>query len=155
MILYHQKARLYFGINNKYKITVFGLDGKELFYFTLGRERKKITSEYKDKIVSEYSFPDDVKKKVRKLLPDYLNYFEKIYVDEKGYIYVFATGEDKANVKRIDIFSSKGKYLYTSKIKVDEQDTIKNLYMFGKSMYMNILRGEDVLIAKYHLEMPN
>jgi hypothetical protein len=154
MILYHHKNRIYFGINNEYKITVSGLDGKKLFHFTLERERKKVTAEYKDKIVSEFSFPNEVKKKIRKMLPDYLNYFEKIYVDKKGYIYVFATGEDKGNVKRIDIFSDKGKYLYTSKVEVEDEYTIKNIYLIGKIMYMNILRGEDVLIAKYQIEIP-
>ncbi len=154
MVLRHNKDRLYFGINNEYKIKISGLDGKELFHFTLERERRKASSEYKDRIVKGFDFPDDVKKQVRKRLPNYLNYFEKIFVDEKGFIYVLAVGEDEANIKRVDIFSANGRYLYTSKVKVKEEYSIKNIYIKGQSMYINMLRDGDVLIARYKIVLP-
>jgi hypothetical protein len=154
MILHQKRDKLYFGINNEYKIKVSGLDGKEIFHFTLERERKKASSQYKDRIVKRFNFPDNIKKQVRKRLPDYLNYFERIYVDEKGLIYVFTTGEEKANIKKIDIFSNKGKYLYTSKVKVEEDYSIKNIYIKNSSMYINKLDSDDVVISKYKIVLP-
>ena len=154
MVLHYQKGKLYFGMNNKYKIKVSGLDAKEIFHFTIERERKKASSKYKDRIVKGFNFPDDIKKQVRKRLPDYLNYFERIYVDEKGFIYVFATGEDKANVRRIDIFSDKGKYIYSSKVQIEEGYSIKNIYIKNSSMYINNVSNEDVMISKYNILLP-
>ena len=154
MVLFHSNDKIYFGINNDYKIRISNLDGKELIHFTLERKKNKASSEYKDRIVNGFGFPDDVKKQIRKLLPDYLNYFEKIYVDENGFIYIFSVGEDGPNIKNIDIFSDEGSYLYSSKVTIEEGYSIKNIYIKDHFMYINILRDDDVLITKYKIVLP-
>ncbi len=154
MILFSQKGKLYFGMNNEYLIKVMDLNGKEIFHFSLDREKIKASSALKDKIANGFNLPDDIKKQIRKKLPDELNFFDEIYVDEKGFIYICANGSGEDNIKNIDIFSNTGKYIYKSNVFVDKKYSIKNLYFKGNVMYANLLLDGDELIGKYKIQLP-
>ena len=154
-MLYHKNGNLYFGLSNKYSIKKTDLEGKELLHLGLKRKRIKVSSAFKDEVVLDLNFPPEVKKIAKKNLPDYLNYFEKIYVDNKGLIYVFEPVYENKNLQRVDIFSGDGKYVYASEIKVEKGYEIDGFHLAGNNIYL-VLEDEngEIKIAKYHFTAP-
>ncbi len=155
MVMYYKNNRLYFGMSDKYMIKIIDLEGKEKFRFSLLRKRKKVSSEYKKEAIMRLDFPPHVKKLAKNNLPDYLNYFEEIYVDNNGLIYIFEPVNENMNLKKVDIFSQEGEYLYASEIKIDPDNMINGFHISGSTMYIVAEnRSGEVKIVKYEIMMP-
>jgi len=151
--------KVYFGMNDVYSIKKVDLEGKELLSFSIkGRKRKKIPMEYKESQIKLLS-PEaqSMKRKLIDSMPDDSTYFNKIDVDENGFIYVYLT--DFANVRgqEIDIFSPDGTYLYHSYVKLPgKYRTIGLSVMKGDHMYIRVEdEGEELRLIKYKINRPS
>ncbi len=117
---------IYLGKSNYYSIKAVTPKGKELLSFSLeGRKQRKIPLEYKKNRVAGFEINGQkpspaLAKQLMGNIPDYSMLFNRIVVDEKGYIYVFVTDLGKDNSREIDIFSPKGQFLYHSELVLPE-----------------------------------
>ncbi|MGE5342490.1 MAG: 6-bladed beta-propeller [Candidatus Omnitrophota bacterium] len=155
MILGYRNNRLYFGMNDRYTIRITDLNGKAISQFSVDRKREKVTDKFKEELILALMPPTQIRKEVYKRLPNYLNYFNGIYVNENGYIYVFLPSCDKNNIQNFDIFSGNGTYLYSAQMKVEPGYGIKKISISGAYMYL-ILENEegDIFLAKYAVVNP-
>ncbi len=146
MIIALAKGGIIFGKSDKYELKKIDLSGKELMSFSLeGRSRKSISESFKRKrfeniMVNGGRMPKEMIDMMVKNMPDIATYFTRITVDETGKIYVYVSDLENTHGQDIDIFSSKGKYLYSVKLHFDEYEiksalVIKNgfLYFFGEN----------------------
>ena len=154
---------LYFGKSDKYHIKKTGLDGKEIFSFTLeGRKRKKISTAYKRKrfsnvIVNGRKMPKEMLDQMVKSMPDEATFFNRIKIDENGLIYVFISDLENETGREVDIFSARGKYLYHGEIEMPDNYVIKSRRLIFKSGYLYVFaddeEGEGKLL-KFKIDMP-
>ncbi|UCH96684.1 MAG: hypothetical protein JSV88_07485 [Candidatus Aminicenantes bacterium] len=142
MILGYDNNRIYYGLNDTYKINVADLSGKLLYTFSVDREKKRITpKEKKDLFKGSLKLPQDVVKALINSHPDELTYFTNIEI-HNGFIYVFLADLGHPNQKEIDIFSMDGKYQYRSCIRFDKSLSIHGVYTIS---------GNNILIEKDNL----
>lgn len=117
---------IYYGRNDEYLIKKIDLSGKELMAFSLeGRKKSRINEKYKDSEMSKLKeLPDVIKKQLRDDMPDECTFFEKIFVDENGFIYSFVSNALEKTGHEIDIFSPKGKYIYRTSFYIPGNNTL-------------------------------
>jgi hypothetical protein len=116
--------KLLWGKSDTYLIKACDFSGKGLFAFSVeGKKRKKITQEYKEKLVSRMTFrtsggpsPEEIKKRLIKSMADESTYFCQVEAGHNGLIYVYVSDAVRENGREIDIFSPSGKYLYHADI---------------------------------------
>lgn len=149
----------YYGKSNEYEIRVADVNGKRVTSFGLSRKKKKFSAEDKKKHFGSLRMPEERKKSLIASLPDELTYFMKIQVN-KGLVYVFAVDEFDRHRKKqpIDMFSPKGKYLYSSCIKF-EGDVVfanpGNMVFVGEYLYILYREnGKKGSLAKYRISLP-
>ncbi|MCK4942726.1 MAG: 6-bladed beta-propeller [Candidatus Aminicenantes bacterium] len=162
IVTYH-RSHLYYGKNDRYTIQKADLTGKKMLSFSvMGRERKKITPDIKQKRLESFSLngrkiPDDMIKQLMKTMPDQCTYFNRIWVDDTGLIYVFIPDMANDQVQEIDIFSSQGEYQYRAKLKLpDGYRFQRNTYVF-KDQYLYVFTEDDdgeVKLIKYTIQLP-
>jgi len=155
MVLGYNNNKVYYGMNSSYKINITDLNMRKLLSFSLERKKRVVPKQYKDKAIKNMNFPENIKEEVKRRFPDHFTYFERIYIDENGVIYVFSTDAEKENREKIDIFSSKGKYIYSSEIKIDKDSSIKVSHIKKNKLYLAI-EDEDgeIKIIKYKIVLP-
>lgn len=158
---YHQ-GRVFFGINHEYKIYVSDLHGNLIYTFVLEREKKKIGEQAKRNAFKESPF----RKRPRlfemfiKSIPDYPLCFYRIE-EHNGLIYVFIPelNSIRASSQRIDIFSGKGKYLYSGKLNFGSNRVsvypLSTIKIRDKYFYAALEDEEgDVILAKFAISLP-
>ena len=112
----HQE--IYFGRNDTFIIKKTNPKGSGLLSFSIeGRKRKPVPLRYKEKlvepiIVNGRKLSNKMEKKLIKNMPDQSNYFNHIFIDETGLIYVYVTDITNKSRQEIDIFSPQGQFLY-------------------------------------------
>ncbi len=155
------KGFVYYGFNSSYSIKKIDLNGKELMEFSLeGREKEEITNKNKRDALEGISFnggkiPERMIKNMIKGIPDEAPYFNSIHIAENGNIYV-SVNNLKSNSRTFDIFSSEGRYLYTTTFTLPEGLTIKRGFRIYKNhiyVYVEDEEGETEL-RKYRVELP-
>lgn len=160
MIIGYGNKKLYYGMNDTYRITVSDLSGKIVHTFSVRDKKEKISKEKKRKFFSQWGDPPAFVEKCVDTTPGELAHFIRIE-EINGLIYVFGAffGQNQEK-QRIDIFSPQGKYLYRSFIKPGNGSTIyyshiKNLVIKKDYLYMLIEDEEgDIKIAKYKISLP-
>jgi hypothetical protein len=160
-----KNQRIYYGINDKYRIDIADFQGNMLNSFSVQRKKRIISNDIKEETVltNLKGLPPEVIKESLKLLPDEITCFHKIQIED-GLIYVFqdnigANWEDQ----QIDIFSLDGKYLYRAVFKPGEGKTIYNSYNYSDIMFIKkgglYLSLEDsngeITVAKYEISIPD
>ncbi len=151
--------KLYYGMNNQYKVMITDLQGKDLGAFTLDREARPVTLKEREDFmikVAKGLAPEDLARRMAKMLPDKETMFYNIE-SHNNLIYVFRSHFVAGNVQQIDIFSPDGTYLYKGMIKVEEGMSIAAGPTFaGNHIYMALENEEgDISIAKYSTRLPN
>ena len=115
----YSNGKIYFGVNDFYRINRADLDGKVKSVFSIDRERKKIPIEKRKKYYRKIfkGMQLDVFNTVLKTFPSSNLYFYKI-IEQNKLIYIFIADfpSNIINVQRIDIFSLDGDYLYSAEI---------------------------------------
>jgi len=160
-----KNKRIYFGINDKYRIDIADLKGNMINSFSVKRKKRIISNDIKKEAVltNLTGLPAEVQNKSFKLLPGEITCFHKIQIED-GLIYVF---QDNLGAnweyQQIDIFSLDGKYLYRAVFKPEEGRTIYNSYNYSDIMFIKkdglYLRLEDsqgeITVAKYKISIPH
>jgi hypothetical protein len=155
---YHQE-KIYYGLNNDYKIHVTNLEGKDLGHFSLIRKKKKVSlkerEDYMLALVKGLA-PEELGRRLAKTLPDTETYFSDIYSYDK-LLYVFRSHFPPGAQQQIDIFTSEGKYLYKAFVKVGEGNTIVANPVFHKDHLYLAYEDEEgeVYVKKYATTMPS
>ncbi len=151
---------LYYGKNDKYKITKLDLDTKTSMTFSVkDRKPNKIPQAEKDSFYSRLSkvLSREMVDRAMKSIPGEATYYFRIDVDDNGMIYVYQTtpGAKKWTME-IDLFSPAGKYLYRSKIAFPEGYSIKSpLQIQGDYLYVSLEDQDgEVALVKYQIDKP-
>jgi hypothetical protein len=157
--------KLLWGKNDTYLIKACDLSGKEQFSFSIeGRKGKKITQEYKEKVVSRMNFqtnggpsPEEIKKRLIKSIPDQSTYFSQVEAGNNGLIYVYVSDAVRENGQEIDIFSSTGKYMYHADITFPGAARIvaNGVVFKGDFLYLVLEQDSgDLSFQKYRIKTP-
>ena len=157
MIVQYHKGIIYYGMSNSYEINMVDLNGKKLGSFSLkGRKLHMVSMEFKKNLFSRGgNIPPDMLNRLIKGLPDEASFFSRIEVDKNGLIYVAVPNPELRHVQEIDIFSAKGKYLYSTEIRLNEGDDIKGI-AFANDVVIIAHENEDgdILVGKYTVKLP-
>jgi hypothetical protein len=158
LISYFKKDRIYYGVNNEYTIKVVDLKGTLFQDIVLKRDKTKISDKEKEKMLPgawKKGFPPEMYKALLKTLPNSLTFFNRIWVNDSGYIYVFPYNKNKNKSIILDIFSPQGQYIYRSKIFLKNGETIKLFHFHNNYLYLSVEDEEgEIKIIKYELSNP-
>ena len=159
-----KNQKIYYGINDRYRLDVMDLQGNASHSFSVQRKRRVLSRETKAEVARMHlgGMPAEVINESLKLIPDEITYFHKIQIED-GLIYVF---QDNAGAnwddQPIDIFSLDGKYLYRSVFRPGEGKTIYNSSNYADIMiikkgclYLSLedQKGE-ISVAKFAISLP-
>ncbi len=163
MILGYQNSRVYWGINDTYKINLSDFEGNTLNTFTVARKKRKISKEKKKGFFALFKMAEARLDQILDFFPDAISYFTRIEV-HNGLIYVFVPDLDmetlRLKISQIDIFSPSGEYIYKANLQLEER--IKHLYSLQDNLIIkdNFLyiacEREDytIVIHKYRVALP-
>lgn len=151
-------GKLFYGMNDVYRITVSDLKGKVEREFGIERPKRPITTkEIEDRLIAEAKdlAPVELLKRLAKTVPNEMTHFSDVE-KHNGLFYVFTSYYGRDNRQRIDIFSPDGKYLYRAFITVDEEYEMVTMPLIkGGHVYM-VLEDEEgnQSLAKYKIQLP-
>ena len=162
IVLALKDKHIYYGKSDKYLVKKAGLDGKEIFSFSLdGRKQKKISMAFKRKrfenvIVNGRKMAKEMVDQMAKSMPDEMPYFNRIMVDEQGLIYVFISDLENEAGREIDIFSPEGKYLYHGEIKMPGNYKISTALAFKDNFLFAFCEDEEGIgkLLKFKINLP-
>lgn len=156
MVVGYENNRIYYGMNDRYFITVKDLDLNVALEFSLDREKTTVPDGFKKEVVKRIDFPENIKKEIIKGFPDHLTYFERIFADHRGNIYVRITDPVKRNRMKLDIFSPSGLYIYAAEISVDEDLELLGGVFKKDKLYLAVETEDgDISLIKYKVLMPS
>lgn len=155
MMMGYGNGRVYYGMNDHYKLDISDKEGKKIGEFSVNREAKPVSrKELKKKFKITGNIPEGMVKKIISQLPDKLTFFSDIQV-VNGMVYVFPSSLERKHTKAVDIFSADGKYLYKAVIEVEEGSTINDVVLKSDGLYLGI-EDEDGnhSLNKYKINLP-
>jgi len=159
-----KSQRIYYGINDEYRIDMIDFQGNASGSFSVQRKKRIISRETKTEMVRmrQGGMPAEVINESIKQLPSEITCFHKIQIED-GLICVF---QDNAGAnwddQQIDLFSLDGKYLYRSVFRPGEGKTIYNSSNYADIMFIKkgclYLSLEDkkgeISVAKFAISLP-
>jgi hypothetical protein len=155
LILALHQGKFYYGMSNRYRITIADENMKEKLTFSLNRKKQPVPAGFKDKVLEGIDFPDNIKKMIKKGFPDHLTFFYRIFVDKNGMIYTLVPTPLQENRLQLDVFSPTGRYLYKAAMAVAEDRSIEQIYWKGDTLYLGLETAEgDLFVSKYRLRLP-
>lgn len=156
MVVGYQNNRIYYGMNDRYFITVKDLDLNVVLDFSLDREKTAVPAGFKRELAKEIDFPEEIKKEIIKGFPEHFTYFERIFADQRQNIYVLVTDPLKHNRMKLDFFSPSGSYIYEAEILVEENLELLNGIFKKDKLYLAVETEDgDIRLIKYNVNMPS
>jgi hypothetical protein len=160
MTIGHFEDRIYYGMSDSYAIHITDISGKRLGKFSLLREKRSVSPKEKALRFEDYpQMSSQARRQIMDTTPDEVTSFTRIE-SHQDLIYVFKPEINQRNFQAIDIFSPEGRYLYRSKITVDEGLTMMpqqsaNPLLTEDHLYVDLM-DEDlkVWIRKYKISLP-
>jgi hypothetical protein len=153
--------KIYYGMNDTYRINIADLNGHVLDSFSLKRKKTKVSDEVKRKSFERYSrISSRSREQFIKTTPNDCTFFCRIEVHDE-LIYVFVPDILRRNIQKIDIFSLEGQYLYSGLIQLEEGLTLMDSQLDNpiiKDGYLYAFLQEenfDIKIAKYKIKLPS
>jgi hypothetical protein len=151
-------SKLYYGVNDKYKVYISDMDGKVQGSFSLTRKKTQVSEKEKIDFISRAAqgqAPDDLIRTLAKQLPNEETYFSLIE-EHNGLIYLYVWKFFMKNTQQIDIFSPGGKYLYKKIIKVEPKYKIGCMPVIDKGYVYLGLEDEngEITLNKYEITLP-
>jgi hypothetical protein len=160
MTIGYADGRIYYGMSDSYAVQIADLKGTKLGKFSIQRERRKVSAEEKALRFEEYlQMSRQARRQIMDSTPDEVTSFTRIE-SHRGLIYVFEPEVNRRNFQAIDIFSAEGRYLYRSKITVDEGLTMMpqqsiNPLLTDNCLYVALVDEDlNVRIRKYNIRLP-
>jgi hypothetical protein len=160
MTIGYSDGRIYYGMSDSYVIHVSGLNGKGLGKFSLERDKRKVSAEEKALRFEDYpQMSSQARRQIMETTPNEVTSFARIE-SHRGLIYVFDPEVNRRNLQAIDVFSPEGRYLYRSKISVEEGLTIMpqqsaNPQLTDNHIYVALMDDNlSVRIRKYEMRLP-
>lgn len=152
------RDKLYYGVNNKYRIFISDMDGKVRGNFGLTRQKTSVSEKEKVDFISKAAqgqAPDNLIRTLAKQLPNEETYFSCIE-EHSGLIYVFVSKFIIKNIQSIDIFSPAGKYLYKKSIKIRPSLNMVCMPIIDKGYAYLAIEDEDgeISLNKYEIKLP-
>lgn len=157
MVVGYRNGKIIYGMSTDYMLKCVDVKGKEKFSFRVeGREQKTISKSFFKNLANQLKhLPAKTVKNIMDGLPKKASYFERIEMDKNGFIYAFLSDPDNKTGKDIDIFSPKGKFLYTSSIKAKAGRTMGRIAFKDNTLVFEMEDKEgEVYIAKYRIKLP-
>lgn len=162
VVMAYDKNNIYYGMSDRYLIHKIDIAGNKLLSFSIeGRKPKIIPGNAKRDAIKKvtglgFNVPKNVIDAMVKQIPDEAPFFNQIYIDRQGLIYVFVSNLGNPRGREVDVFSPEGKYLYHGEIKLTDGYSFyalpalirDNLYVFAEDE-----EGERKLV-KYKIKMP-
>ncbi len=105
-----------YAYSKDYELNVFNKEGELLYKIRKDEPPLSFSSDIKNKIRKRYKrLPKSARDSIR--FPDYFPFFDAIFADDVGHIYVkrIQTAVADENIYEYDIFSEDGYYLYNTK----------------------------------------
>lgn len=102
-----------YGYSDEFELNIVNENGELLFKIHKEEPYHSISEKEKDEIRGEFEeVPEAIKKDIQ--FPDHRPFFDSIFSDEKGRIYIhrMKSAVDKSEGELYDIFSKQGHYLY-------------------------------------------
>jgi len=156
IIINHYKNRLYFGMNDVYKINITDMNGKVINEFGLTRKKGTVSEKVKvDVLIKEAQgrAPKEMLVYLAKQMPSELTCFSNIEV-HNDLIYVYMSYYERKNSWQLDIFSQEGKYLYRSFIKMPEGIVIDEIPVIHKEHIYLVLEDEEGELSVVKCKIP-
>lgn len=156
LVRYHDK-KVYFGMNNKNELNVCDLNGKKLLAFSNSLKKpNKVSKKYKNELKKRLGdVPKNILDNIIDGLPPHASFFSSLYIDQKGDIYFFESDPDSDDVKKIDVYNSKGKFIYRTEIRSENGESIQYIHFSGTYLLL-VTEDEDgnVILSKYRINIP-
>jgi hypothetical protein len=158
MIFGTGNQKIYYSMNNVYKIYIIDKNGTDLGHFSLDRKGEKVSLKEREDVLIElvkgYG-PKELAIRMAKTLPDQQTCFSTIECYDKK-LYLAQSHFVPINQQEFDIFSPDGKYLYRGIITIEEGSRIKTEPVFKNNHVYIVFEDEegDIHIAKYQTTMP-
>ena len=160
MTIGYSDGRIYYGMSDSYVIHVSGLNGKGLGKFSLERDKRKVSAEEKALRFEDYpQMSSQARRQIMETTPNEVTSFARIE-SHRGLIYVFEPEVNRRNLQAIDVFSREGRYLYRSKIRVEEglemmPQQSANPLLTDTHLYVALAdENLNVMLRKYELKLP-
>jgi hypothetical protein len=156
MVLGYSNGKVFYGMNDRYEITVMDVASmKQEVFFSLDRDKSKVPPGYKQGLMKHLDWPENIKNKIRKGFPDELTYFHNIFSDHHHNIYVFLNDPSHPNHLKFDIFSPEGKYLYAAQVTLEEGKEIARYHFTKTHLYLGIENEDgEITLSKYRMSLP-
>lgn len=157
MTVFYKNNKVYYGMNDSYQLSVSDLTGKKLGSFSIeGRKPQKLNEKFfSDLKAALGDVPADMLKRIVDSLPPEAAFFQSIYVDSNGLIYLVLSNPNEPYLIRMDIFSPVGKFLYQASFEIEESLSINIMSFDDKSMVLDYTDEEgDIFMAKYAIQLP-
>jgi hypothetical protein len=149
--------KIFYGKNDKYVITAVDLKtGKTVSFSITGRKGRKISKTTIEKRFKDLPLDKQVVKQLISKCPDRAKFFNRIFINKMGLVYIFVPDWEKENSFELDIFSPGGKYLCHSIIQIpNEFDKIRNLTFNHKELYFTAEdKTGEIKLVKFHITPP-
>ena len=156
LVKYHDQ-KIYYGMNNKSELNVCDLNGNKVLAFSNTLKKpNRVSRNYKNELKKSLGdIPKNILDNIIDSLPPYASFFSSIHIDQKGNIYLVESNPDSENIKHIDIYNGKGKYICRTEIRSENEESIKYIHFSGNFMFL-VTEDEDgnVVLSKYRIELP-
>ncbi len=148
--------RIYYGMNNGYRINMCDLEGKDLGFFSLNRSNRPMSLQDKRTF---FEGRQNITEELLKTLPEEQTQFVRMQV-LKNHLLVFVTDALRSGKQQIDVFDKNGCYLYRMVMKAPEGTEFMrpqrfNPVLSGDFAYL-VLEDEDgeITLQKFRMELP-
>ncbi len=156
LVRYHDK-KVYFGMNNKNKLNVCDLNGIKLLAFSNSLKKpNKVSKKYKNELKKSLGdVPKNILDNIIDGLPPHASFFSAIHIDHNENIYLFESDPDSDVVKKIDIYNSKGEFIYRTEIRSENEESIQYIH-FNDTYLLMVTEDEDgnIVLSKYRIKLP-
>ena len=138
MVAYH-RGKVYYGMSDRYHIQVVDLKGNPQFAFGLkDRIPNPVSDAYKEELKQRIGSdaPQEMVERILNGLPERASHFSGIAIDHRGWIYLPVSDPDRRSSTAYDVFSPKGRFMYTAEFGVEEGRNITTSTLGRNRIYI-------------------
>jgi len=158
MLVAYRRGKVFFGMSDRYRVQVVDLKGTTLFAFSVkDRVAQPIAAAFKSELIRRIGVdrPRETMERMAAGLPEQASFFSDIHVDRRGWVLLAVSEPARLSSVVFDVFSPKGRFLYTGVLAVEEGRKITALEFWRDRAYIACEGdGGDVTLNAYVIESP-